>query len=190
MQVTLRTVSRSLVFLVATALLSPFSLPSRSSKPKPLGPAQTVDKFCRLDFDGVRLNSTHPGTAEFARLIGGEGDWPEEPVKIVAAFHLLSVRENQDAAAVKVEYKLSGQLRGALEADRMTLERSSEKIEFRLFRTEGLWKVKVFDLPPHVSSQALRDHIRDVMKDDEKQGDSHRRDLLQRLLLRLGSTGP
>jgi len=190
MQVALRAVSRSLAFLVATALLSPLSLPFRSSQPKPLGARQTVDSFCRLDFDGVRLSSTHPSTAEFARLVGGEGDWPDEPVKIVAAFHLLSVQENQDAAAVNVEYKLSGQLRGALEADRMTLERSSEKIEFRLFRTEGLWKVKVFDLPPHVSSQALRDHIRDVMKDDEKQGDSHRRDLLQRLLLRLGSTGP
>jgi hypothetical protein len=190
MQVALRAVSRSFVFVIAAALLSPFSLPSRSAKPKPPGPAQTVDKFCRLDFDGVRLSSTHPSTAEFARLIGGEGDWPDEPVKIVAAFRLLSVRENQDAAAVKVEYKLSGQLRGALEADRMSLERRSENVEFLLFRTEGLWKVKVFDLPPHVSTPALRDHIRDVMKDDEKQGDSHRRDLLQRLLLRLGSTGP
>ncbi len=190
MQVTIRITSYGFLLLAALAFLQPSCSAAQPSKTKLAGPAQSVRDFCRMDFDGVRLSSKHSSAAAFGRLIGGEGEWPEEPVKIVTAFHVLSVTENQDAATVRVAYKVRGQLTGALESDGLTFQRRAENIVFSLLRTDGFWKVKVFDFPPHVSSRALRDHIRDILKDDDRQGDTRRRHLLQHLISKLGSAGP
>ncbi len=120
-------------------------------------------------------------------LIGGEGDWREEPVKIVAAFRIGSVQRTKDTASVEVEYNLRGSLTGALETDQLVVENGSETVKFPLFRVRGAWKIKPFELAPHVSVDALRKHVRGIMESDEKMGDVRRRETLQKLLAKLGS---
>lgn len=191
MQVKPRAAVSQFFILAGFCLLTwPSFSAARASDSRREGPAETVTQFCRMDFDGVRLSAKHPSAVAFAHLVGGEGGWPEEPVKIVSSFRVLSVTENLDAATVRVAYKLRGQLTGALESDGLELRRSAENIEFSLFRANGLWKVKVFDFPPHVSSRALRDHIQQILKDDEQNGDTHRQALLQNLIVKLKPAGP
>jgi hypothetical protein len=191
MQIKCRAVSAQILLPAALLLLAwPSSLPAQAADASRLRPAELVRRFCRLDFDGVRLSSKSPSADAFARLVGGEGDWPEEPIRIVSSFRVLSVTENQDAATVRVAFELRGQLTGALESDALILRRTSENIEFSLFRADGLWKVKAFDLPPHVSARALRDHIQQILNDDQQQGDTHRQALLEKLISKLKSTGP
>lgn len=182
--------SRCVLLPAALLLLQPCYSTALASAPKPSGPAQSVRDFCRMDFQGVRLSSRHPAAQKFARLLAEGSEFPEEPVKIVAAFHVLSVSENDDAATVRVTYDLLGELTGALESDGLTLQRTSEDVDFVLLRANGLWKVKAFDFPPHVSARALRDHIRDVLLDDQRHGDSHRQDLLRRMMAKLEPAGP
>lgn len=190
MQMRIRLNSRCVLFLTAVLLVQPCYSTAFASAPKPSGPAQSVRDFCRMDLQGVRLTSKHPSAQKFARLLAGDGEFPEEPVKIVAAFHVLSVSETDGAATVHVTYELLGQLTGALESDGLTLQRASEDVEFSLLRADGLWKVKAFEFPPHVSARALRDHIRDVLLDDQHHGDSHRQDLLRRMMAKLETAGP
>lgn len=179
------------VFFLATLLfLQPCHSTALASAPKPSGPAKSVRDFCRMDLQGVRLSSQHPSAQKFALLLAGDGEFPEEPIKIVTAFHVRSVSENDDAATVHVTYDLLGQLTGALESDGLTLQRASEDVEFSLLRAGGFWKVKAFDFSPHVSKRALRDHIRDVLMDDQRHGDSHRQDLLRRMMAKLETAGP
>jgi hypothetical protein len=186
----MRLKSRRILLLTALLLLQPCCSTALASAPKPLSPSQSVRDFCRLDFQGVRLSSKHPSAQKFAHLLAGDGEFPEEPVKIVAAYHVLAVSENDGTATVHVTYELLGQLTGALESDGITLQRASEEVEFSLLRANGLWKVKPFDFPPHVSARALRDHIRDVLLDDQHHGDSHRQDLLRRMMAKLETAGP
>ena len=182
--------SRGVLFFAVLLFLQPCYSTARASAPKPAGPARSVRDFCRMDFRGVRLSSKHPSAPKFARLLAEGGEFPEEPVKIVAAFHVLSVSENEGSATVHVTYEILGQLTGALESDGITLQRASEDVEFSLLRADGLWKVKMFDFSPHVSARALRDHIRDVLMDDQRHGDSHRQDLLRRMMAKLDTAGP
>jgi len=190
MQMRIRLNSRCVILLAAFLLLQSYFSTALASALRPSGPAQSVRDFCRMDLRGVRLSSKHPSAQKFARLLAADGEFPEEPVKIVAAFHVRTVSENDDAATVHVTYDLLGQLTGALESDGITLQRASEDVEFSLLRADGLWKVKAFDFPPHVSARALRYHIRDVLMDDQRHGDSHRQDLLRRMMAKLETAGP
>ena len=175
--------------LLLWGLSSPSSVSSDANGRKTIGPSDVVDEFCRLDYGGVRLSSLNPRWAEYNILIQGAGDWPEEPVKIIAGFRVISARQNKSTAAVDVEYDVRGTLRGGLESDRILDDQGSEAVTFPLLRVKRSWKITAFELPPHVSVDAMRDHIRDIMHDDEKEGDSRRRDVLQRLLARLDSLG-
>lgn len=190
MQMRIRPNSRRVLFLTALLVLQPCYSNALASAPKPSSPFQSVRDFCRMDLQGVRLSSKHPSARKFARLLAGEGEFPEEPVKIVAAFHVLSVSETDGAATVHVTYELLGQLTGGLESDGITLQRASEDVEFSLLRADRLWRVKAFDFPPHVSARALCDHIRNVLLDDERHGDSHRQVLLRRMMAKLETAGP
>ena len=190
MQVRMRTALRCVLPLAVFVVLPPAFSAAQTPVARSSAPAQSVRDFCRMDFDGVRLTSKHTSAAAFSGLITGAGEFPEEPIRIVAAFHVVSVTEHQDAAIVRVAYRLAGRLEGALETDGLALERSSEHVDFSMLRADGFWKVKVFDFPPHVSARALRDHIRDVLEDDQRHGDNHRRDLLQRMMTKLETAGP
>jgi len=150
-------------------------------------PRETVNRFCDLDLGGVRLDSTHPGRSEFSALLVKNGDWPEEPVRIVAAFRIVSVQSHGETALVEVEYQSLGSLRGALESDHLVREDTPETVKFPLLRVHGSWRIKAFELPPHVSTEVLRKHVRSILDSDEKAGDSRRREVLQRLLVQLGS---
>src|SRR5947209_13844811 len=85
----MRNLRRALLLVALLALISSLGWAENSRK---LTPAETVSRFCGFDFDGVRLDSTNPHQPEFAKLVAQEGDWPEEPVRVVAGFHLSSVR--------------------------------------------------------------------------------------------------
>jgi hypothetical protein len=152
-----------------------------------LDPRETVNRFCELDLGGVRLDSTNPHRSELSTLVVRKGDWPEEPVRIVTAFRVVSVQSHGGTALVGVEYQSLGSLGGALESDRLVREDTPETVKFPLLLVHGSWKIKPFELPPHVSAEVLRDHVRNIMDSDEKAGDTHRREILQRLLVRLGS---
>jgi hypothetical protein len=154
---------------------------------KKLGPQEAVTDFCRFDLSGVRLDSTNPHQSEFAALIHGEGDWPEEPVEIVRDFRVVSVHGAQTVATVAVEFEVRGSLRGALETDQLSIRQDTETVEFPLLRVHGSWKIKPFDLPPHVSIQTIQRHVRDIMESDEKNGQGRRHEMLERLLAKLQS---
>lgn len=175
--------------LLLLGILAPSSVSSDAPGRKTTDPAGVVNEFCRFDFDGVRLNSLNPHWKEYKNLVQGDGDWPEEPVTIIAGFRVTSTRQKKDTATVEVEYDVQGTLEGALESDRIFDDHRSEAVTFPLSRAKRSWKIKPFELPPHVSVDAMRDHIRDIMRDDEKEGNSRRRDVLQRLLARLDTLG-
>jgi hypothetical protein len=148
-------------------------------------PEVVVGRFCRLDFEGVSLASANPLSHEFAELVSGDEEWPSEPIEIVRAFHVGSSKIHKETAAVTVRYDLLGNLSGALESDKLVVADGTETVAFPLIREGGRWKVKVFNLPPHVSVGALRKHIQGVMEDDEKRGDSHRTAILEALIAKL-----
>ena len=145
---------------IATALLTVISCnPSFSQQAdQNRGPSYVVERFCQLDFNGVRLSSATRGPIDslLAEEYGFEPGW--DAVLVINGYHITRVESVGDSASVHVKYDLLGKNiigRIWIEADSSfhspeTWERMRE-VDFYLRRTDQGWKITGPVIPPHVS---------------------------------------
>ncbi len=154
MRVFLRSLStQALVSIVAIGALATQS--RKSSNP---GPEEVVKKYCRLDFDGVRLSSK--SYAQIAPL----SLWEEEPgwdeATVISGYQATSVRTQRNGAVIKVRFEILGRLFGL---GIFTLNRKSEVMDFSLILSNGKWIIQKPLYRPYISLNTARKHIRELL---------------------------
>jgi hypothetical protein len=126
---------------------------------KRLPPEEVVKTYCRLDFEGARL-----GSSEFPEF-GNLYSWEEEPgwdtAIIVKSFQVKSVKTNGNNATVVVEYVQLGKM-----GETLTLRQGDERINFKLKKSSGSWRIVAPVVAPHVSVLAMQHHIESLVADE------------------------
>jgi len=119
-------------------------------------PSQVVERFCKVDFDGVRLSGESSASARDLT------DWVDEPgwdsMIVITGYKLSKLHSINKTITVSVKYDVAGVLDGWKWTDAKEMDTAEIKtesiIEFTLEQRDGLWKVTTPFFRPHVGINA------------------------------------
>lgn len=127
----------------------------------PATPEDTVQRFCRLDFEGARLSS------DTYHRIDPLVTWKEQvdmdPVYLVRGYEVGGSKIEGDRAEVPVKYDLISRLDVPWHPGHPDLAAdlaANAEVVFRLVRHRGAWKIDGPAITPHASPEALARVIR------------------------------
>lgn len=148
--------SLRLILIVGWVYLSPLLLFAQKSIP----PAEVVRAFCKLDFEGARLEAAN--YPKIAKLYSWKGEPGWDTALIVKSFRVKPVANNGNTASVIVEYTQYGELAG----EEFHLKEGANAARFKLKKISGSWRIIAPVIPPHVSVSAIRQHIEALVRDE------------------------
>jgi|GEM_PF-2907644 len=126
-------------------------------------PAETVQRYCQLDFSGARLSSDSPNSKAIAAL----ATWQVEPgwdtAVNVKSFEIVNHGGSAESESVDVRYDKIGQLQGE---SGLEINKATETITFHLISGTDGWQITKPQIPPHISAQAAISNLRALLRQE------------------------
>ncbi|MFC1477536.1 hypothetical protein ACFL6L_03610 [candidate division KSB1 bacterium] len=127
-------------------------------------PKDIVIEYCRLDSGGARISSA--GDKSIRQLYSWKFEPGWDSVIIISGFTVKEVYVRDDSAAIRVDYDVLGILGGHdwIPADTddkiyAPLMEKGKTVNFRLIKTNNVWKINSPVVHPHVSIGSMLKHL-------------------------------
>jgi hypothetical protein len=115
----------------------------------PLTPKGVIEAFCKADYNGAGLSTKGwPKIKKYTTWVDAPG-W--DNVVVISSYEVTSAKENLKTADLIVRYEVIGNLESGEKISNLIRNRHTEKINYKLVKLKGQWKIENPQEPPHIS---------------------------------------